>query len=74
MNCCCHSRLREQQAAVVADRDLAERLLQARLSDAQAAMQSSEEQLLAARAAESRLKQELCISSQVSSQMLGKEI
>jgi hypothetical protein len=56
---------------VLCDRDLSERLLQARLSDAQTSMQASEEQLLAARAAESRLKQELCISEQVNLSFLA---
>ncbi|CAB3378666.1 Hypothetical predicted protein [Cloeon dipterum] len=57
-------RLRDQQRAMLADRDLNEKLLQARLAEAQKGLQESEQQLLAAKANESRLKQELCISEQ----------
>ncbi|XP_065352407.1 centrosomal protein of 131 kDa [Cloeon dipterum] len=57
-------RLRDQQRAMLADRDLNEKLLQARLAEAQKGLEESEKQLLAAKANESRLKQELCISEQ----------
>jgi len=57
-------RLKEQQKAILADRDLNEKLLSARLSEAQKSQQESEKQMLVAKASESRLKQELCISEQ----------
>ncbi|XP_059487468.1 centrosomal protein of 131 kDa isoform X2 [Neocloeon triangulifer] len=57
-------RLKDQHKSILADRDLNEKLLQSRLSEAQKGLEDSEKQLLVAKSNESRLRQELCISEQ----------